>query len=481
MKKLLLLFTLLLVGFPLSAQNEITWLGDVTEIPGPAKYGRMVLMKQGPRAGQILLTYQKFTYGRRIVKRYSTDDGVTWSPESTLLQKTGDWTYANCNIIELADGRLLMTYQKRKEDGFYFTGRDRYVCVKFSSDGGSTWTREQEVFQGGNWEPMPIQIPSGIYIFFTLQDIYPTYLTEEECSQENEIGGRAVSFVASFDNGTTWTDFSDERYTGRMLLRDYNEDKADSNFSGSGGGMPTPFLTGDNRLGFIAESVDRKVSPWIVVAPTGDFTFDSSHFKGDWQTANYNGLSDNNVYPLSSAVRWALTRDHWGGAPFALKLSNGKIAFSYNSGKRIHCWVADENAKNPVKQAMPFGDRYTFYSSMIHLNDSTIFMVAHETSPGEEMRALYLRKGRVKDYVSTSVPQIKADPYRVMAAGQGIQIRGLAGNEIVQVVRPNGAVVANEKTLSGGWTLEVSAPGLYIVHIMSEAFGKSVFKVLVGR
>ena len=151
MRKVLLFFMLFLMCGPLFAQNEITWFGDVMEIPGPAKYARMVLMKQGPKAGQILLTYQKFTYGRKIVKRYSSDDGVTWSPESLLLQKTGDWTYANCNIIELTDGRLLMTYQKRKEDGYYFTGRDRYVCVKYSVDGGSTWSKEEEVFQGGNW------------------------------------------------------------------------------------------------------------------------------------------------------------------------------------------------------------------------------------------------------------------------------------------------------------------------------------------
>ena len=96
MRKVLLFFMLFLMCGPLFAQNEITWFGDVMEIPGPAKYARMVLMKQGPKAGQILLTYQKFTYGRKIVKRYSSDDGVTWSPESLLLQKTGDWHSIAC-------------------------------------------------------------------------------------------------------------------------------------------------------------------------------------------------------------------------------------------------------------------------------------------------------------------------------------------------------------------------------------------------
>lgn len=169
--------------------------------------------------------------------------------------------------------------------------------------------------------------------------------------------------VASFDNGATWTNFSNERYTARMLLRDYNEERAGNNFCGSGGGMPTPFLTEDNRLGFIAESIERKVSPWIVIAPADDYTFESSYFEGNWQTANYNGLGDNNVYPLSTTVRWALTREHTGGAPFALKLSNGKIAFSYNSGKKIYCWVADKNAKILLSRQCHLGNLILF----IHL------------------------------------------------------------------------------------------------------------------
>lgn len=482
MKKQLLIFFLFGCYVSLFAQNEINWIGDVIEIPGPAKYGRMVLMKQGPKAGQILLTYQKSTYGRKIVKRYSPDDGSTWTEESTVLQKTGEWTYANCNIIELQDGRLLMAYQKRKENGELFTGRDRYVCVKYSKDGGVTWTKEEEVFKGGNWEPMPIQIPSGIYIFFTLQDIYPTSLPEEECSQENEVGGRAVAFVASLDNGRTWTNFSEERYTAKMLLRDYNEEKAGNNFSGSGGGMPTPFLTEDNRLGFIAESVERKTSPWIVLGQVGDFNFESSDFTGEWQTANYNGLGDNRTYPLSPTVRWALTKEHWGGAPFALKLSNGKMAFSYNSEKKIHCWVADKHAQNPVKQKMPFGDLYTFYSSMINLNDSTILIAAHETSPGEEMRALYLRKGRVKDYIATSVFSAPAfDPYSISTEHLTIHIRNLTGKETLQVAHITGTILTTMKVLSGECVYQVPAPGVYLVNIIDEHNETLARKVMLHR
>lgn len=470
------------------AQDEITWLDQVRVLPGPAKYGRMVMMKQGPKAGQILLTYQQYDHGRKIVKRYSLDQGYTWSSESTVLQKSGNWTYANCNIIELQDGRLLMTYQKRHDsDPEGYTGKNRYICVKYSSDGGNSWTAEEDVFQGGNWEPMPIQLTSGdIYIFFTLQDIYPTYYTEEQCIQANEIGGRAVAFIASHDSGMSWTNYSNERYGARMLLRDYNESTSSDNFSGSGGGMPTPFVTGEGRLGFIAESIDRKNSPWIVVAPQSDYTFRFNYFQGDWQTVNYDGTGDNKVYPESSSVRWALQTNHFGGAPFALKLSNGKIAFSYNNDKKIRCWVANSNAKNGVEQKRPFGnDDLSFYSAMINVNDSTVLMVAHDPADDDDAnlsgkRRLYLRHGRVKDYVvTTSTPQINSDQYNLYAVGNEVFIYNLTGTETIRIYNMTGRLINTVATEQGETVIRIPDSGVYIVQILIPNQNAIVKKIAI--
>jgi hypothetical protein len=468
MKKILLLCCVFFTAMVLS--QEIRWLDKVTELSGPGKYARMVLMKQGPKAGQLLLTYQTFPHGRNIVKRYSSDGGKTWSDAVSILKKNTEWTYANCNIIELKDGRLLMTYQRRADSNEY-TGRDRYVCVKFSVDGGDTWTAEQVVFQGGNWEPMPIEIPTGIYIFFTLQDIYDTSLPEEQCLQSNAAGGRAVAFVASFDNGATWDKFSSERYGARMLLRDYNEDSG--NLSGSGGGMPTPFLTNSNRLGFIAESIDRKTSPWIVVAPAGDHTFQSEAFCGSWQTVNYDGRGDNSVYPSTPDARWALTSRHWGGAPFALKLSSGKIAFSYNSGKKIYCWVADENAKNPMEVARPFlddsEDRYSFYSSMISLNDSILLIAAHETSPGEDMARLFFRQGIIKDYaVSSDLKTPSVNEYTVYISGKQLIVDRLKGNENIRIYSTTGCLLLSEQATGSQISCTIPSAGIYLISIRNE-------------
>ncbi len=459
-------FLILLFLLPTTLlSQEIQWLDDVIELEGPGKYSRMVLMKQGPKAGQILLTYQEYDHGRVIVKRYSSDGGKTWSAKSNVLKKNTDWTYANCNIIELKDGRLLMTYQKRVDNNQY-TGRDRYVCVKYSTDGGETWSAEEEVFQGGNWEPMPIETDHGIYIFFTLQDIYPTWLAEDECLQSNELGGRCVAFVASYDNGSTWTNWSNQRYGARMILRDYNEDKAANNYSGSGGGMPTPFVTADGRIGFIAESIERKTSPWIVVAPEGDHDFDSFHFQGTWQSVDYDGTNNNNVYPLSTTVRWALTTREWGGAPFALNLPNGKIAFSYNHNKRIYCWVADSYAKNPVEVARPFGDRSSFYSAMINLNDSMILITAYQYDPS--MEKIFFRQGKIPKNPDSAISDVSTEQYIVGNNTNGIFVKGLKGCETITVYYANGIPVQSFSGNAGEISIPLNRTGLYIIRITDE-------------
>lgn len=130
---------------------------------------------------------------------------------------------------------------------------------------------------------------------------------------------------------------------------------------------------------------------------------------------------------------------------------------------------------------MPFGELNTFYSSMIHLNDSTILIAAHETSPGEEMRALYLRKGRIKDYVTTSVTRLKSPFYQVTVSNRNIHIRGLSGNETVQISQVAGcAVLVVKKVLSEEYSFRTLCPGVYIVRIINGISGKTAYKIMVN-
>ena len=65
------------------------------------------------------------------------------------------------------------------------------------------------------------------------------------------------------------------------------------------------------------------------------------------------------------------------------------------------------------------------------------------------MRALYLRKGRIKDYVTTSVTRLKSPFYQVTVSNRNIHIRGLSGNETVQISQVAGcAVLVVKKVLS---------------------------------
>lgn len=153
-------------------KHEIAWL-DMTKINVPyAKYLRMVKITQGKHAGELLVTYQDRAHGGNFWGIRSKDGGLTWSSPKILLKWNAKWlpdkhdwsmAIANCNIIQLDDGRLMMVHQERGPGiAAYNTG----IKVRYSSDGGETWTAKhvngfnvatrntgQLALQASGWEP----------------------------------------------------------------------------------------------------------------------------------------------------------------------------------------------------------------------------------------------------------------------------------------------------------------------------------------
>ena len=149
----------------------------------------------------------------------SSDLGQTWKGPTLINKATRKWDFASCNIIELDDGRLLMTMQRRLRGSNL--GGDFYIDVVYSSDGGETWSDPEEIFQGANWEGRPMQVPNDangdgtddIYLFFT-QRIIETTLAPRKATRRGD-NGRGVAYIASYDGGETWSDPNPERYTGK--------------------------------------------------------------------------------------------------------------------------------------------------------------------------------------------------------------------------------------------------------------------------
>ncbi len=110
---------------PLS--HDITWTDHITLTPpdgAMGRYPRILKLTQGPDAGDILLTYQTGEHHGDFMMYRSSDQGRTWADPVLIHAEEPGWDQASCNIIELSDGRLIMSIQRRVEGSNL--GRDYY-------------------------------------------------------------------------------------------------------------------------------------------------------------------------------------------------------------------------------------------------------------------------------------------------------------------------------------------------------------------
>lgn len=421
--KVRILFFFFILSFPVFAQ--ISWGAPITIATPFSKYIRTCKIERGASAGDILLTYSDRDHGGNIWMIRSSDLGLTWGSPVILVKspRLSDGEYVfNANMIQLEDERLMLVYQHRWDPGTIAT--KSYTAVCYSSDGGYTWTVEDKTPTVCVWEARPIQVHNDkdgdgnndIYIYFT-QEVTPTFYPPEDCNQTYSVG-RAIAYIVSYDNGKTWNTNTTERFSGRIIHRNYNGE------INSQGGMPTMAELPNHRIAVVAEAPKGSsyaFASWVIASDPHDYDFDN--IRGSWCSIDYNVniknavydtngyidpssvtlTYDNNVYPTNPLNLWKMS-NVYGNAPFTCVMPNGLIAYSQNSSQKILVFVANANGRNSIAVANPFGSSNTFYSSIIPINDNTVLCTAMDADANSK---IYLCRGQiVKDLTPPTTPGI---------------------------------------------------------------------------
>lgn len=150
------------------------------------------------------------------VRSLTSKDGVTWENYSTVFEQQEDKKYANPDAIVLQNGDLLVCSAWRHTKTYYRDPTKGGISIKRSTDNGKTWSEEQVIFLGINWEPYFLQLRSGelqIYWTNTTNHILP--------SGNNQSTGTAI--LRSFDNGYTWTGDITVPYSGQVVAKQATE------------------------------------------------------------------------------------------------------------------------------------------------------------------------------------------------------------------------------------------------------------------
>ena len=165
------------------------------DIKGRPTYSRIKRMGNG----EWLLLFQGYQIGSYIYYSIS-NDLKTWSYRKALFsayyveheQGKDHRRFSTADAVVLQNGDILVACSYRANKG-YRNDIDCGIMLRRSSDNGKTWSKEEIIYRGANWEPYLLQLPDGrVQCYFT--DSKPA------------IKNSGTSLIISADNGKTWSE-----------------------------------------------------------------------------------------------------------------------------------------------------------------------------------------------------------------------------------------------------------------------------------
>ena len=163
------------------------------DIKGRPTYSRIKRLSNG----EWLLLFQGYQIGSYIYYSISSDLR-NWNYRKALFsaynvvheQGADHRRFSTADAVVLQNGDILVACSYRANKG-YRNDIDCGIMLRRSSDNGKTWSNEQIIYRGANWEPYLLQLPDGrVQCYFT--DSKPA------------IKNSGTSLIVSADNGKTW-------------------------------------------------------------------------------------------------------------------------------------------------------------------------------------------------------------------------------------------------------------------------------------
>lgn len=300
-----------------------------------------------------------------------SNDLKKWTPKGKIFESfpitdsggaANRRAFSTCDALVLSNGDILAVASYRAENRYTQLTKDAGVVIRRSKDNGNTWSGPIEIYQGVNWEPYLLQLPSGeIHCYFT--DSNRTFL------QSNDTG---TAMVSSNDGGITWTpSFGSTPY---YVLRTEHTVDGKKYFNNQ---MPSVIkLNNSNEL---AAAMEANIGGYHI-------SFAYSGESGQWPylKVDQQGPADRNDL------------DFLGSAPYLRQFKSGETILSYNQASRFRLKLGDAKARN-------FGDDYLppfftggYWGSLELEDNHQIIGVMPNTGEKEISLAKFILNHRIK-------------------------------------------------------------------------------------
>ena len=302
---------------------------------------------------------------------YATSQNLkSWSAKGQIFAnykitdskgKDNERRFANCDALVLSNGDILAVASYRADQGYKELPLDAGIVIKRSTDNGSKWGNAIEIYQGINWEPYLLELPSGeIHCYFT---------DSNRTGVEGNDTGTAM--IVSKDNGKTWTpSFS---YIPYYVMRTKHQ-------KGFTNQMPVVIkLNGRNELAAALEAKkgSDNYNYYISFAYSGK--------DGEWEhlSVNEEGPTDRNDFAFR------------GSAPYLIQFPSGETVLSYNQSSTYYMKMGDATARNFSNiPYTPFSGK-GYWGTLERIDSHQLIGAMPNTSAGKVMLAQFVLNHRI--------------------------------------------------------------------------------------
>ena len=332
------------------------------------RYPRIKKMKNG----DYILFYHNGSannnIGRRCVYALSKDL-KTWSNKGEIfnsydiIDSKGNKNihcYANCDGLVLSNGDILAVASCRANSGYRDLPEDAGIELKRSTDNGVTWSEPIKIYQGVNWEPFLLELPTGeLHCYFT---------DSSRTGLEGHGTDTGTAMVVSTDGGKTWKpDFSSSPYYVLRMRWEKN------GIVGYNHQMPSVVRLNDNKG--LAAAVETNNSGYHISLCYSD--------KDKWEylAADQEGPVDSNNCVFS------------GMGPYLGQLPSGETVLSYESSSKYTLKIGDATARNFGSAYQPFSGGY--WGSFCIIDSHTLVGTNIKAKEGPVQMAQFVLNHRV--------------------------------------------------------------------------------------
>jgi hypothetical protein len=340
--------------------NFRTYVGLGQTALGVAKpnYPRIKKMANG----SYIMVYHNNEIGASCDYAISTDLKV-WSAKGKIYKNyaitdskggANERRFSTCDAVVLSNGDILAVASYRANVGYKERPLDAGLALRRSKDNGNTWSDPIEIYQGVNWEPYLLQLPSGeIHCYFTDSD--------RTLIEGTDTG---TAMVVSGDNGNKWTPFFGAAPYYVLRTKHMKDGKIYFNNQ-----MPSVIkLNNSNEL---VAALEANIGNYNI-------SFAYSGADGEWThlAVDEEGPADRN----DLAFR--------GSAPYIRQFPSGETVLSYNLSSKFYLKVGDSKARNFGEAYTPFSGGY--WGTLELVDNHQIIGAMPNTGDGEVMLSKFI-------------------------------------------------------------------------------------------